>query len=505
MRFPPFRRPRPVTATVSRAAASGLLLASILGIGCSSPAPGSASDPSAVTAGLDRPGSPPATAYATFDAVWSTVDERHFDPDHGGVDWASVRATYRPEIETTRSQDDVRRLLQQMLGELGPSHFVIIPKDAAASASADSDASADGPKTEIADATDAGTPADERGVIGLRLDWSGDDALVVDVRPGSPADAAGVRPGWRLDRMDDFEPTRDLAGIRAASAASGAPFAVTQSAMILNARSTGEVGSTSTFTFTDGSGEVHERTIGFEQEPGERIGFGLLPPTPFAFETRTLTPGELDAWGISRRPDGSIPTIVVTSFNIWLFPALKPMADAVDAHRDADGFIIDLRGNPGGVGGLAMGVAGHFLADEESLGDLVSRDTTMHFAVNPQKVTMDGRLVDPFAGPLVIVTDSGSASTSEVFAAGLQQLDRATIVGRPSAGAALPAHLMLLPNGDTFMFAIADFIGPAGHSIEGTGVLPDIAVPLDRSRLLAEGDPDLAAAARWICRERESD
>ena len=470
-----------------------------LGGGCSSTPDQPPTDAASTAAGrsaLDRPGSPPATAYATFDTVWKTVDERHFDPEHAGVDWDAVRDAYRPRIEETRTQDDVRRLLGAMLGELGQTHFVIIPKEAADSARAAADAQ-DAVGTD--DNTDAIVPeTGDRGVTGLRLDWAGDDALVVDVRPGSPGDAAGVRPGWRLDRVDDFEPTRDLAGVRAASTESGAPFAIAQSAMILNARSTGDVGSTGTFVFTDGDGDTDETSIRFEEEPGERVGFGLLPPTPFVFETRTLTPAELEAWGIEPRSDGSYPTIVVTSFNIWMFPALEPMADAVDAHRDADGFIIDLRGNPGGIGGLAMGVAGHFMAEPESLGDLVSRDATMHFAVNPQKVTMDGRLVDPFSGPLAIVTDSGSASTSEVFAAGLQQLGRATVVGRPSAGAALPAHLTPLPNGDTFMFAIADFIGPAGHSIEGTGVIPDIAVPLDRERLLAEGDPDLAAAARWI-------
>ena len=60
-------------------------------------------------------------------------------------------------------------------------------------------------------------------------------------------------------------------------------------------------------------------------------------------------------------------------FNIWMFPILIPIAEAVDQYRDVDGFIIDLRENPGGIGGLAMGVAGHFLATDESLGDMKMR------------------------------------------------------------------------------------------------------------------------------------
>ena len=86
-------------------------------LGCSSgPAPRSS-----------EPGAPPETAYETFDIVWELVDTKHFDPTHNGVDWEAIGATYRPQIEATRSNADVRRLLQRMLGELGQSHFVIIP------------------------------------------------------------------------------------------------------------------------------------------------------------------------------------------------------------------------------------------------------------------------------------------------------------------------------------------------------------------------------------------
>lgn len=493
----PAPRPRPrFIETAGRIATLGAMAA--FGLVACDATP--AADPMAsdrTTMAADRPGSPPATAYETFDAVWTTVDTRHFDPDHHGVDWDAVREAYRPRIEDTRSEDEVRRVLQSMLAELGQTHFVIIPKEAADAATAAAEREAQ------AEATEKPSVDEEpmSGVTGMTLDWQEDAAMVVAVRADSPAADAGVRPGWRLERVDDFAPTSDLAGVRAAAEESGAPFARTQTVMVLNGRATGDVGSTGLFEFTDGDGQTTEIELAFEEEPGERVGFGLLPPSPVRFESRMLTDDELAAWGVTPGDDGAMPRIAFATFNIWMFPILQPLAAAVDAHRDADGFVLDLRGNPGGVGGLAMGAAGHFMAEEASLGDLVSRDATMHFAVNPQRVTPDGRLVDPFDGPVAILMDAGSASTSEVFAAGMQQLGRATVVGRPSAGAALPAHLMTLPSGDTFMFAVADFIGPAGHSIEGTGVLPDLAVPVDRERLLRETDPDLAAASRWITTE----
>ena len=107
----------------------------------------------------------------------------------------------------------------------------------------------------------------------------------------------------------------------------------------------------------------------------------------------------------------------------------------------------------------------------------------------------------PFSRPLAIVVDGGSASTSEIFAGGMQKLGRATVVGRRTAGAALPAHLIKLPNGDRFMYAVADFLGPDGKTIEGVGVPPDREIPIDRDLIADRRDPDLATAVEFILSE----
>ncbi|MAC19708.1 MAG: hypothetical protein CMJ23_08585 [Phycisphaerae bacterium] len=462
--------------------AGGILPASLLASGCTSPT--LESDPSSEVTG-DRPGAPTSTAYATFDEVWSTVDTMHFDPDHNGVDWDAMRLEYRPRIEDTRNDEDVRVVLREMLAELGQTHFMIMPGETSGSTDDSKDSSSGG-----------------SGTAGLHFGWLGEEAIVTAVRPGSPAGEAGIRSGWILDKINE-DPIGDrLAALRRFSLESKSPMADYESLARLNARLTAPIGETVDFEFRDGDDTLVRKQITFVKPEGIPVRFGLLPETNTLTESRVLTPEELENWGVRPGPDGW-PEIVQLSFNIWMFPILVPIAETVDAHRDADGFVIDLRGNPGGLGGLAMGVAGHFLAEPESLGRLEQRDVSMEFKVNPQRATSDGRLVDPFAGPVVIVTDRMSASTSEVFAAGLQQLNRATVVGRPSAGAALPAHLTLLPNGDTFMFAVADFIGPAGHSIEGIGVQPDRVVAIDRRRLLAEGDPDLAEAVRSILESPE--
>ena len=54
------------------------------------------------------------------------------------------------------------------------------------------------------------------------------------------------------------------------------------------------------------------------------------------------------------------------------------------------------------------------------------------------------------------------------------------------------------------MYAMANFIGPEGTSIEGGGVKPDIDVTLTRTTLLETGDPDLSVAVEWILTEDSS-
>ena len=52
-----------------------------------------------------------------FDIVWRTVKEKHFDPAMGGVDWDKVRETYAPRAAAVKSDQELYRLLQEMLGE----------------------------------------------------------------------------------------------------------------------------------------------------------------------------------------------------------------------------------------------------------------------------------------------------------------------------------------------------------------------------------------------------
>lgn len=173
-------------------------------------------------------------------------------------------------------------------------------------------------------------------------------------------------------------------------------------------------------------------------------------------------------------------------------------AAAVDRHRHARGIVLDLRGNPGGLAGMIMGVSGHFFGERTALGTMTSRTNTLTFYANPRRSRPDGTRVEPYQGRVAILVDGLTGSASECFAGGMQAVGRARVFGQTSMGQALPASFSALPNGDTLLHAIADFVTADGTRLEGRGVVPDVPVPFEPSALAAGRDPVLEAALAWI-------
>src|SRR6185437_3175783 len=119
----------------------------------------------------------------------------------------------------------------------------------------------------------------------------------------------------------------------------------------------------------------------------------------------------------------------------------------------------------------------------QNLGEMKMRDTTLKFVIFPRPQT--------YKGPLAILIDEGSASTSEILAGGLQDLKRARIFGTRSAGAALPSDIIRLPDGDGFQYAQASYTSEKGRVLEGNGVMPDEEVRQTEADLKSGRDPVL--------------
>jgi len=140
----------------------------------------------------------------------------------------------------------------------------------------------------------------------------------------------------------------------------------------------------------------------------------------------------------------------------------------------------------------------HLVNEPVLLGQLKREDGRIDFRAFPRSVADDGRRLTPYSGPIAILIDSLSASTSEMFTSGMQALGRARVFGTPSPGMALPAQMLPLPNGDRLMYAFADYIDGRGRRIEGAGVTPDEVIETRRRDLIEGVDPVMDAAIAWL-------
>jgi carboxyl-terminal processing protease len=395
----------------------------------------------------------------SFDAAWRIINDTYYDPDFNGVDWPEVRRELRPRVEAAATPEEARAAIREMIGRLRDSHFVLIPNGAAAS---------DRPAR------------DTSGDPGIDVRFKDGGALVVAVTSDGPAMAAGVRPGWTI-RAIDGEP---LAPAFVQASTAGPKLAPLQAWRTTTERLRGPLGSEVHLNLIDGDGRVRDMRIPRRSEPGEPVKLGTFPTLHVRTAERSL-----------RTSSGA--KVGYLQFSVWLTPVDAFVAHAVDTHREAAGVVIDLRGNPGGLAAMLMGIAGQFVSERVSLGEMRTRDGTLKFNANPRTVAPDGRPVTPFQGRVAILVDELTGSASECFAGGMQSIGRARIFGEPTMGQALPALFDKLPSGDVLVHAYADFVTAGNHRLEGRGVEPDVTVPWNREELLAGRDTALARAAEW--------
>jgi len=153
------------------------------------------------------------------------------------------------------------------------------------------------------------------------------------------------------------------------------------------------------------------------------------------------------------------------------------------------GLILDLRGNPGGLLDEAVALSDLFLEK----GTIVSqrgryaRDTETYTAT-PGDIAR--------GLPMIVLTDEGSASASEIVAGALQDQHRALIMGQRSFGKGSVQTLIPLDKDTALKLTTARYYTPSGRSVQEGGITPDIAVP-------QISDPDLRKRAARSYRESD--
>ncbi len=406
-----------------------------------------------VVVGVSTTGKPADERQQTFDIVWRTVKDRHFDPTFGGLDWDKVRQQYEPRLSAIKTDAELYRLLQQMLGELKQSHFNIVP-----------------PESVIADNA-AEPPSGSTGIDVRIIDGQ---AVIVRVEANSPAEQAGVRTGFVVKQVGETKVEQLI--LPPGKGDLSEKVRLLQSTRRVLREINGEPGSSVKLVFLDGKNHSQTATIARVKLSGELSPrLGNFPPQYTEFEWKRLS--------------GNIGYI---RFNIFTTPISEKIRAALTELRDSAGIVIDLRGNPGGVAGIATGIAGRLSDKSGMLGTMKMRTNELKFAIFPQQ--------NAYLGPVAILIDGLSASTSEVFSGGMQELGRAVVIGESSAGACLPSVFQKLPTGALFQFAIADFKTPKGVLIEGRGVTPDVEVKWNRASLLNGRDAQLETAIEQLAR-----
>jgi carboxyl-terminal processing protease len=408
----------------------------------------------------------PGVALASFDTLWTVVEQTYVDTAFVNTRWNAVRDSLRPQATAITTRSGLDQLLSRTLSRIPDSHFYIIPARVAPDVRSDNEKGGE-------------------GTTGMSVRIAGDRALVWRVDAGSPAALAGIQPGQSLEQVKTRVVASSIKRVMSLPDASR-QRSLSELDFTLNGALSPAVGDTVRVKLTrPGEKTPFERVLTAVPTRGTISKFGNLPPIAGIVR-------------VSRLPISNAGCVGSISFNIWL-PMLAPeLREAVESVADCEGIVLDVRGNPGGVGAMVMGFGGYFVDSAVSLGTMKTRDLTLNFGINPRRMQVKGRDSGPYKGPVAILVDAMSASTSEIFATGMQRIGRVRVFGERSAGAALPALMHALPSEDIFVHAVADFRDPAGSRIEGAGVIPDEIVPLTQADLSKNVDAPLQAAVRWI-------
>lgn len=188
---------------------------------------------------------------------------------------------------------------------------------------------------------------------------------------------------------------------------------------------------------------------------------------------------------VRSRTEGETVVLRVTTFNDQTTPNLEAkLAEEVEELGGIDnvnGFVIDLRNNPGGLLTQAIRVSDAFLEK----GEIVStrgRDPADgdRFNATPGDLAL--------GKPIVVLINGGSASASEIVAGALQDHRRAIVIGTKSFGKGSVQTVMPLRSNGAMRLTTARYYTPSGRSIQALGVSPDIIVEQPRRATDAEDE-----------------
>ncbi len=309
-------------------------------------------------------------------------------------------------------------------------------------------------------------------LTGVGLQISQDEAgnlRVISPIEGSPAERAGIKPRDRILKINGF-PTKTLTLDDAAE------------------RMRGAIGSKVSLTIASDEDAAQEKEILLLRD---RISLNPVYADLRVADSRISEASESNDSTLTNRTGRKIGYIRLSQFNA---NASTEVANAIRRleSQGAKAYMLDLRGNPGGLLQAGIEIAKLWLAEGTIVYTVNRNGIQDSFTAIGEALTDD---------PLVVLVNQGTASASEILAGALQDNGRAQLIGERTFGKGLIQSLFNLSDGSGLAVTIAKYETPNHHDINRLGIPPDITIPLDpisRDEVATAADRQYQAAVETL-------
>jgi C-terminal processing protease CtpA/Prc len=375
-------------------------------------------------------------ALQMLDSIRDEVKIHYFDPKRLNGDFDTRYKAAKDKLKQVDTLNEAYAVTNWMLEVLNDSHTFFVPP-------------AVGYKIEN----------------GWRMKFVGDHCYLTAVKPGSDAEAQGLRAGGQVVSLEGFPLERATF------------WKLAYAVDVLGPRVAMHIVSAAP------DGQRRERLVKAEVEklPGGHMELGQQDP-----DAKLLAEWQMVEMG--------------DPLMIWKMPNFKwderQVEHFIKAAKRHQSLILDLRGNGGGAEPTMTRMLGSFFDHDVRIGDLVTRSPQKPFMA---KTPGADKI---FSGKLMVLTDSQSASAAEIVAHVVQLEKRGTVLGDRSAGSVMRAEFFHGMAGRfagiiyTVHVTVADLLMADGKSLERTGVTPDELILPTPEDLAAGRGPVLARAAK---------
>ncbi|MGL5803949.1 MAG: carboxyl-terminal processing protease CtpA [Xenococcaceae cyanobacterium] len=363
---------------------------------------------------------------------WRIVNQSYVDDSFNHQNWWLMRQKFIKKPLSDREQ--TYNAIEEMLGSLDDPYTRLLKPDQYHS-------------LQI-------STSGELSGVGLQISMDENTGYVEIIAPliGSPAAEAGIEPRDRILEIDGI--------------------------------------STKTITLDDAAAKMRGQI-------GTKVSLKIQPhdkeETDFRLVDLVRDRISLNPVYASLDKQGNVP-IGYIRLNQFSANATEEISRAVNTlnQQGANGYILDLRNNPGGLLQSGVEIARLWL-NEGTIVYTVNREGTMG--------SFDSAGAAITQAPLVVLVNQGTASASEILAGALQDNQRAILVGEKTFGKGLIQSLFELPDGAGLAITVAKYETPAHRDINKLGIVPDEIVsqePITYAQLGTEADKQYQEALRLL-------